>query len=117
MEIEFLSTIAVITPDPPASRGLYAGALGLPFEGAGDSGYHHSDQIPGCTHFGIWPLSQAAEACFGTTRWPAERPVPQFSVEFDVATRRGRGSGWGRSCSRPATSCCMRRARSRGARR
>ncbi len=85
MEIEFLSTIAVITPDPPASRGLYAGALGLPFEGAGDSGYHHSDQIPGCKHFGIWPLSQAAEACFGTTRWPAERPVPQFSVEFDVA--------------------------------
>jgi catechol 2,3-dioxygenase-like lactoylglutathione lyase family enzyme len=85
MKIEFLSTIAVITPDPPASRSLYVGALGLPLESGADSEYHHSEQIPGCKHFGVWPLSQAAEACFGTTRWPAERPVPQVSVEFDVA--------------------------------
>lgn len=34
--------------------------------------------------FGIWPLSQAAEACFGTSRWPAELAVPQVSIEFDV---------------------------------
>ena len=33
----------------------------------------------------MWPLSQAAEACFGTATWPAERPVPQVSIEFDVA--------------------------------
>ena len=85
MKIEFLSTIAVITPDPPASRSLYVGALGLPLESSGDSEYHHSEQIPGCKHFGVWPLSQAAEACFGTTRWPEQRPVPQVSVEFDVA--------------------------------
>jgi hypothetical protein len=26
-----------------------------------------------------------AEECFGTQRWPAERPVPQVSIEFDVA--------------------------------
>ncbi len=25
-----------------------------------------------------------AEACFGTAQWPAERPVPQVSIEFDV---------------------------------
>jgi catechol 2,3-dioxygenase-like lactoylglutathione lyase family enzyme len=85
MNIEFLSTIAVIAPDPPASRRLYVDALGLPLEGAGDDAYHHSEQIAGCKHFGIWPLSEAAEACFGTAQWPAERPLPQVSIEFDVA--------------------------------
>jgi hypothetical protein len=34
---------------------------------------------------GVWPLSQAAQACFGTAEWPADRPVPQVSLEFDVA--------------------------------
>ena len=82
MNIEFLSTVAVITPDPPASRKLYLEALGLPL-GGGE--YLHSEQLAGCKSFGIWPLSQAAEACFGTAHWPAERPVPQISIEFDVA--------------------------------
>jgi hypothetical protein len=31
------------------------------------------------------PLTQAARACFGTPEWPAERPVPQASIEFEVA--------------------------------
>ena len=64
MHIEFLSAVAVIAPDPPASRKLYVEALGLPLESHGDD-YHHSEQIAGCKSFGIWPLSQAAEACFG----------------------------------------------------
>src|SRR5438477_1023668 len=84
MNIEFLSTVAVIAPDPPASRKLYVDALGLPLESEGGD-YHHSEQIAGCKSFGIWPLAQAAEACFGTPQWPAERPVPQVSIEFDVA--------------------------------
>ena len=33
----------------------------------------------------MWPLAQAAEACFGTSEWPADRPVPQVSIEFEVA--------------------------------
>jgi catechol 2,3-dioxygenase-like lactoylglutathione lyase family enzyme len=85
MNVEFLSTLAVIAPDPPASRKLYVDALGLPLAGQGGSEYHYSDQIDGCKHFAVWPLSQAAEACFGTARWPADRPVPQVSIEFDVA--------------------------------
>ena len=84
MNIEFLSTLAVIAPDPAASRKLYVDTLGLPLESHGDD-YHHSEHIAGCKSFGIWPLSQAAEACFGTSQWPAERPVPQVSIEFDVA--------------------------------
>jgi catechol 2,3-dioxygenase-like lactoylglutathione lyase family enzyme len=83
VNIEFLSTVAVIAPDPAQSRRLYVDALGLPLEGQGD-GYQHSEQIDGCKSFGIWPLSQAADACFGSLDWPAERPVPQVSIEFDV---------------------------------
>ena len=85
MEIEFLSTVAVISSDPPASRTLYLDALGLPLQGAGDDAYLHSESIGGCKSFGVWPLAQAAEACFGSPRWPADRPVPQVSIEFDVA--------------------------------
>jgi hypothetical protein len=32
----------------------------------------------------VWPLEEAALACFGTNRWPDDRPVPQASFEFDV---------------------------------
>jgi catechol 2,3-dioxygenase-like lactoylglutathione lyase family enzyme len=85
MNIEFLATVAPIAPDPPASRRLYVDALGLPLEGEGADAYHHTDRIEGCRHFGVWPLSQAAQACFGTDQWPADRPVPQVSLEFDVA--------------------------------
>ena len=84
MNIEFLSSVAVIAADPPASRKLYVDALGLPLESQ-SGGYHHSEQIAACKSFGIWPLTQAAEACFGTPQWPAGRPVPQVSIEFDVA--------------------------------
>ena len=84
MNIEFLATVAVIAPDPMNSRSLYVDALGLPLQGEGD-GYYHSEQIAGCKSFGIWPLAQAAQACFGTDEWPPDRPVPQVSIEFDVA--------------------------------
>jgi catechol 2,3-dioxygenase-like lactoylglutathione lyase family enzyme len=92
VKIEFLSTIAVIAPDPPASRELYVDALGLPLASGADGEYHHSEQISGCKSFGVWPLSQAAEACFGTTQWPEERPVPQVSIEFDVADAEAVGA-------------------------
>ena len=84
MNIEFLATVAVIAPDPMNSRSLYVDALGLPLQGEGD-GYYHSEQIAGCKSFGIWPLPEAAQACFGTDEWPPDRPVSQVSIEFDVA--------------------------------
>lgn len=86
MDIESITSMAVITPDPGQSRALYVAALGLPLRSAeGDDDYLHSEDIPGAQHFGVWPLRQAAQACFGTDRWPADRPVPQASVEFEVA--------------------------------
>lgn len=86
MQIEFISSFAVISADPAKSRALFIDALGLPLEGAGaDADYLHSEAIDGSKHFGVWPLSSAAQACFGTDGWPAELPTPQASVEFEVA--------------------------------
>jgi catechol 2,3-dioxygenase-like lactoylglutathione lyase family enzyme len=82
MKIEFIASIAVITPDPSASRRLYVDVLGLPLEGGE---YIHSEDVEGCKSFGVWPLEQAAQACFGDTEWPADRPVPQTSIEYEVA--------------------------------
>ncbi len=85
MKIEFVSSVAVITPDPAQSRRLYVDALGLPLTSRSEDGYLHSERVPGTKHFGVWPLSQAAEACFGDEQWPAHLTGPQVSVEFDVA--------------------------------
>ena len=84
MNIEFVASVAVITADPPQSRRLYVDTLGLPL--ASDTGdeYLHAE-IPGTKHFGVWPLTQAAQACFGVEQWPDHLTVPQASVEFDVS--------------------------------
>jgi catechol 2,3-dioxygenase-like lactoylglutathione lyase family enzyme len=86
MQITFLSSVAIIADDPDRSRKLFVDSLGLPLTGEAGEGYVFSDNIDGSKHFGIWPLAQAAQTCFGTPTWPADRTVPQVSVEFDVAT-------------------------------
>ena len=83
MNILFVASVAVIAADPPESRRLFIEALGLPLEGEGE-GYYSSGSIHGTQHFGVWPLSQAAGACFGTGQWPADRVLPQASIEFEV---------------------------------
>jgi hypothetical protein len=42
-------------------------------------------ELAGTKHFGLWPLSEAASACFGTAEWPVDIPAPQASIEFEVA--------------------------------
>ena len=83
MDVLFIASVAVVTADPPRSRRLFMDALGLPLEGEGD-GYYSSGNIAGSKHFGVWPLTEAAQACFGTPEWPAGRVVPQASIEFEV---------------------------------
>ena len=83
MNILFVTSVAVVTADPPASRALYVDALGLPLRRL-DGEYYASEEVPGARHFGVWPLGQAARACFGTDAWPSDRPVPQVSIEFEV---------------------------------
>ena len=84
MNVLFISSVAVITADPSTSRKLYVDALGLPLEPDETGEYYSSSAIDGSKHFGVWPLSQAAQACFGSPAWPSDRRVPQASVEFEV---------------------------------
>ncbi|MBV9837052.1 MAG: hypothetical protein JO156_02960 [Solirubrobacterales bacterium] len=83
MKIEFIATVSVVTPDPPQSHRLLIETLGLPLDGPGD--YLYSHEIAGSKHFGVWPLWEAAQACFGTDSWPSELTVPQISLEFEVS--------------------------------
>jgi catechol 2,3-dioxygenase-like lactoylglutathione lyase family enzyme len=85
MKVEFIASMAVITADPSASRKLYVDAIGLPLKSEPGDDYIHSEKIAGSKHFGVWPLAQAAQACYGRPDWPADVPVPQASIEFEVA--------------------------------
>lgn len=82
MKVLFVSSVSVISSTPPLDRRLFVDALGLPLEGEDD--YVFTEALPGVKHFGVWPLTQAAQACFGTQTWPDDRPLPQASIEFDV---------------------------------
>ena len=84
MNILFVASVAAVAADPPESRKLYLDALDLPLEQAGDTEYYSSEKVGGCKHFGVWPLAEAAQACFGTDEWPADRTTPQASLEFEV---------------------------------
>ena len=66
------------------ARAFYEDALGLSLEGS-EGDYRFTQHLEGTEHFGLWPLADAAIACFGTTEWPADSLVlPQASIEFEV---------------------------------
>jgi catechol 2,3-dioxygenase-like lactoylglutathione lyase family enzyme len=83
MNIQFVASIAPIVRDVGAARSFYREALGLSFEGE-EGDYVFTHKLEGTKHFGLWPLSEAANACFGTSEWPADISVPQASIEFEV---------------------------------
>jgi catechol 2,3-dioxygenase-like lactoylglutathione lyase family enzyme len=83
VKILFVAGFGPITADVAASRRLYQDALGLQFkEEQGE--YLHTEKIDGVKTFAIWPLTQAAESCFGRPDWPTDIPAPQAWLEFDV---------------------------------
>ena len=82
MKVLFVAGFAPISRDPAASCDLYIRDLGLPMDPGAD--YPHTDAIDGVKHFGLWPLAQAAQSCFGTSEWPADVPIPQATIEFEV---------------------------------
>jgi catechol 2,3-dioxygenase-like lactoylglutathione lyase family enzyme len=84
VNVVFIASVAVVAADPPRSRELFVEALGLPLAASPGDDYVHSERIGGSKHFGVWPLTQAAQACFGSEEWPADRPAPQVSIEFEV---------------------------------
>lgn len=81
MDIRFITSFAVVSSDPATDQRLFVDTLGLPLTG---DDYASSEEIEGSKHFGVWPLTAAAQSCFGTDTWPADRRVPQASVEFEV---------------------------------
>jgi catechol 2,3-dioxygenase-like lactoylglutathione lyase family enzyme len=84
MEVQFVASIAPIIRDLDVAQAFYQGALGLSLEGGGGGDYKYTNRLEGTKHFGLWPLAEAATACFGTPEWPDDVPVPQASVEFEV---------------------------------
>jgi hypothetical protein len=83
MKILFVAGFGPIATDVGESRRLYEDALRINFK-VEDGDYRHTEELEGAKTFAIWPLSQAAESCFGTADWPADVPRPQAWLEFDV---------------------------------
>jgi hypothetical protein len=79
----FVAGFGPIVPDTAASRKLYGGALGITFKEE-TGGYLHTSDLKGAKEFALWPLSQAAQSCFGKDSWPGSVPTPQAWLEFDV---------------------------------
>ena len=79
----FIAGFGPIVRDAGASRKLYAEDLALSLkEEAG--GYLHTERLQGAKSFALWPLEQAAQSCFGRPEWPADVPIPQAWLEFEV---------------------------------
>jgi len=82
-KILFIAGFGPIVRDMDESRKLYAGALEIPFKEE-SGGYLHTSALQGAKEFALWPLSQAAESCFGSNTWPDSVPAPHAWLEFDV---------------------------------
>src|SRR6266576_1486000 len=82
-EVLFIAGFGPIVRDTEESRKLYGKALGIPFKEE-TGGYLHTGDLKGAKEFALWPLSQAAQSCFGSDTWPSSVPTPQAWLEFDV---------------------------------
>lgn len=80
-----VASVSSIVRDADAAKRLYRDALGITFEG-GEGDYVFTERLSGVKHFGLWPLSEAAKACFGTEEWPSDIPAPQASIEYEVGS-------------------------------
>ena len=83
MQVLFVAGFGPIVRDREASRRLYGEDLGIRLD-TEDDGYLHTEGLSGVKTFALWPLSQAAQSCFGTASWPRDIPAPQAWLEFDV---------------------------------
>src|SRR5438045_6439858 len=82
-KILFIAGFGPIVRDTEASRRLYVQALGIPFKEE-NGGYLHSEAVSGAKSFALWPLSQPAESCFGSSTWPESLPAPHAWLGFVV---------------------------------
>jgi hypothetical protein len=83
VRILFIAGFGPIVRDTAESRKLYSEILGISFkEESGE--YLHTEALKGAKLFALWPLSQAAQSCFGKDSWPDDIPAPQAWIECDV---------------------------------
>jgi hypothetical protein len=64
VKILFVAGFGPIVRDTGESRKLYGEVLGITFKEESDS-YLHTETLQGAKTFALWPLSQAAQSCFG----------------------------------------------------
>lgn len=83
MRVSFIAGFGPIVRDTEHSRAFWADGLGIELAELAP-GYWTTDNMNGVKHFGLWPLSEAAEATFGTPEWPSDIPEPQAGIELDV---------------------------------
>jgi len=82
-KVLFVAGFGPVVQDISKSHKFYVDALGLSLQKeAGE--YLHTEKLDGVKTFALWPLSQAAQSCFGSKSWPLDLPVPQAWLEFDV---------------------------------
>jgi len=85
LKVLFVAGFGPIVRAPAESRAFFKDTLGLPLEPmAGDESYLHGEGIDGVKHFALWPLTHAAQSCFGKDEWPSDVPAPQGWLELDV---------------------------------
>jgi hypothetical protein len=82
-KVLFIAGFGPIVRDSGESRKLDRDALAIRFKEE-NGGYLHTEAVPGARSFALWPLSQAAQSCFGKDFWPETIPAPQAWLEFDV---------------------------------
>lgn len=83
IKVLFIAGFGPIVSDTAESRKLYSDMLGIRFKEE-DGGYLHTEAVTGAKTFALWPLSQAAESCFGSDSWPGNISAPHAWLEFDV---------------------------------
>ena len=83
LKVLFIAGFGPIVQDTTASHTLYGESLGIRFTEE-EGSYFHTESLRGAKTFALWPLSQAAQSCFGKKSWPDDIPRPQAWLEFDV---------------------------------
>ena len=83
IKVIFVAGFGPIVRDQKRSEKFYVENMGLSCNRE-EGGYLHTEEIEGVKTFALWPLSQAAQSCFGTDAWPKDLPIPHSWLEFDV---------------------------------
>jgi catechol 2,3-dioxygenase-like lactoylglutathione lyase family enzyme len=83
MKIGFIAGYGPVIGEADAALAFWRDGLGIDMDEPAP-GYFTNDALDGVKAFALWPLSQAAEATFGTSQWPEDLPTPQAWIELDV---------------------------------